>query len=178
MKRTTAILVCTCLVLVLGIPSTQAQETESWFRGTTEEVDSPSTEEVDSPSTSDFTQTGSDASLTSSFSWNPGQCTVTALWPHKSKHVPGTINAGTSIKCRLVVEDLSAEAKLWERRWWGYDIIAGPEFSDLIRGKKNRVEVDAPCRENRIRVTGFGHYSWGGTHLVSYEVSKSVDIDC
>ena len=76
------------------------------------------------------------------------------------------------------MEDLSAEAKLWERRWWGYDVIAGPVFSDRIRGKKNRVEVAAPCRENRIRVTGFGHYSWGGTRLVSYEVSKSVDIDC
>lgn len=158
-----------------------------WFRGTVEETEivkepegsaPASTEEADVPSTSGFTQTGSDGLTANSFGWNPGQCTVTALRPHESRHVRGSINAGVSIKCRKVVDNLSAEAKLWERRWWGYDVIAGPNFSNLIRGKSNRVHVSAACRENRIRVTGFGHYSWDGIHLVSYEVSASDDIDC
>ena len=129
--------------------------------------DPASTEEADVPSTSDFTQTGSNGLTAYRFGWNPGQCTVTALRPHESRHVRGSINAGVSIKCRKVVDNLSAEAKLRERRWWGYNVIAGPNYSDLIRGKSNRVHVSAACRQNRIRVTGFGHYSWGSTHLVS-----------
>ena len=164
-----------------------AGEGALWFKGMAEGTeivdelegsDPASAEESDVPWTSGFTQTGSSESTTYSFGWNPGQCTVTALRPHESRHVRGSINAGVSIKCRTVVDNLSAEAKLWERRWWGYDVIAGPNFSDLIRGKTNRVHVSAACRQNRIRVTGFGHYSWGGTHLVSYEVSASADIDC
>lgn len=119
-----------------------------------------------------------ESSLPSSAAANPANCTTTADNPHPSAHVPGNINAVVRQSCPVIVDNNSTEAKLWERRWWGYDVIGGPAFSDLTRSRTSQVNVAAPCRVNSIRVTGYGHYSWGGQHIMSQEVSNTKDVAC
>lgn len=109
---------------------------------------------------------------------NPAGCTTKADNPHPSRHEPGRINAEVRQQCPVVVERNSTEAKLWERRWWGYDVIGGPNFSELTTSKNSKVSVSAPCRTNSIRVTGYGHYLWAGQHFQSAEVSNTKDVAC
>lgn len=93
-------------------------------------------------------------------------------------HDPTKINAEVRQTCPVEVAKNSAEAKLWEKRWWGYDVIAGPVFSDLKTRKVTSVFVNAACRSNWIRVTGYGHYEWGGVHYQSAEVFNTKFVDC
>lgn len=109
---------------------------------------------------------------------NPGGCTAYADNPHPSSHVPGTINAIVRQVCDVVVQNNSTEAKLWEKRWWGYDVIGGPNFSPLTTSKTSSVNVSAGCRSNYIRVTGYGHYLWGGQHFRSAEVFNTKYVSC
>jgi len=109
---------------------------------------------------------------------NPAKCSTTAHNPHHSHHKPGRINAEIRQECPVKVEKNSAEAKLWEKRWWGYDVIAGPEYSDLRTRRVTSVYVNAPCRNNSIRVTGYGHYEWNGVHVRSAEVSNTKKVNC
>lgn len=85
---------------------------------------------------------------------------------------------GVRQTCPVEVAKNSAEAKLWEKRWWGYDVIAGPVFSDLKTRKVTSVFVNAACRSNWIRVTGYGHCEWGGVHYQSAEVFNTKFVDC
>ncbi len=109
---------------------------------------------------------------------NPAGCRTFADNPHPSDHVPGTINAEVRQVCPIVVERNSTEAKLWEKRWWGYDVIGGPRFSKLTTSKSSRINVSAGCRSNWIRVTGFGHYLWAGQHIRSAEVFNTKHVSC
>jgi hypothetical protein len=109
---------------------------------------------------------------------NPANCSTKAHDPHPSHHEPGRINAEVRQTCPVNVEKNSAEAKLWEKRWWGYNVIAGPEFSDLKTRKVTSVFVNAGCRNNSIRVTGYGHYDWNGVHVRSAEVSNTKNVNC
>lgn len=176
MKKPIAGTIIVCSLILLRLPSTQAEEIEPWFTPTP----TPALSSVDAPITTSYGSIGSDAQLLnpSITSANPANCTTTALWPHESSHLPGTINAGVQQKCPIPVVNNSVEAKLWEKRWWGYNIIDGPRYSDLGTRKISTVYVNAACRTNSIRVTGYGHYEWMGIHVVSSEVSKTVDIDC
>lgn len=110
--------------------------------------------------------------------YNPGGCTTYADNPHPSGHVPGTINATVRQVCGVVVQNNSTEAKLWEKRWWGYDVIGGPNFSPLTTSKTSSVNVSAGCRSNYIRVTGYGHYLWAGQHIRSAEVFNTKYVSC
>lgn len=109
---------------------------------------------------------------------NPAGCRTFADDPHPSRHVPGTINAVVRQVCPVVVQRNSTEAKLWEKRWWGYNVIGGPRFSRLTTSKTSRVNVSAGCRRNWIRVTGFGHYLWAGQHIRSAEVFNTKFVAC
>lgn len=109
---------------------------------------------------------------------NPADCSTVANDPHRSGHVTGTINAEVRQTCPVSVAKNSAEAKLWEKRWWGYNVIGGPVYSDLKTRKVTSVFVNASCRTNSIRVTGYGHYEWNGLHVQSAEVSKTKDVSC
>jgi hypothetical protein len=110
--------------------------------------------------------------------YNPGGCTTYADNPHPSAHVPGTINAIVRQSCSSTVLNNSTEAKLWESRWWGYNVIGGPSYSALKTSKTSSVSVSAGCRSNSIRVTGFGHYSWAGQHIRSAEVFNTKNVSC
>ena len=109
---------------------------------------------------------------------NPANCRTFADNPHPSHHVPGTITAVVRQVCPVVVERNSTEAKLWEKRWWGYAVIAGPRFSNLTTSKTSRINVASRCRNNSIRVTGFGHYLWAGQHIRSAEVFNTKHVAC
>jgi len=98
--------------------------------------------------------------------------------PHPSSHEVGRINAEVRQTCPIAVEKNSAEAQLWESRWWGWDRIGDGGFSDLKTRKVSSAFADAGCRDNDIRVTGFGHYEWHGTHVSSSEVSNSKHVSC
>lgn len=129
---------------------------------------------------SDGTSSG-DGSITVSRaagSVNPAGCSTKAHDPHPSTHQRGRINAEFHQQCPMAVRKNSAEAKLWEKRWWGFNVIAGPVFSDLRTRRSVSVFVNAPCRHNHIRVTGFGHYEWGGVHIRSAEVSTTKWVAC
>jgi hypothetical protein len=105
-------------------------------------------------------------------------CTTAALNPHPSSHVPGTINAEIRQTCNVAVAKNSAEAKLWVHRWWGYNIIDGPNFTDLATRKVSSAYANASCRTNSIRVTGYGHFEVAGVHYVSQEVMNTKDVSC
>ncbi len=109
---------------------------------------------------------------------NPAGCRTFADNPHPSRHVPGTINAVVRQVCPVVVQRNSTEAKLWEKRWWGYNVIGGPRFSPLTTSKTSSINVSARCRTNWIRVTGFGHYLWAGQHIRSAEVFNTKHVAC
>lgn len=105
------------------------------------------------------------------------KCTTKAHDPHESHHNPGTINAEVRQTCDVAVDKNSTEARLWEKRWWGYNII-DQNFSDLKRRKVSKVFVNDHCRENWIRVTGHGHFEVNGVHFASAEVRNTKFIDC
>lgn len=110
---------------------------------------------------------------------NPGGCTTKADNPHPSGHVRGTINAVVHQDCDVPVAKNSVEAKLWETRWWGWDVIDGPAFSnENAFGRTSSVNVWAPCRNNHFRVTGFGNYLWEGVHYRSPEQSNVQYVSC
>lgn len=146
-----------------------------------DDADSPSTsgtEGVGPTSSNEYGTEGLKGDAASVAAANPANCTTTADNPHPSIHVPGTINAVVRQSCPVIVDNNSTEAKLWERRWWGYSVIGGPEFSDLVRSRRSRISVSAPCRTNSIRVTGYGHYLWNGQHIISQEMSNTRDVAC
>ena len=177
MKKTGMTLIGLALALVglVGSGAASAQDPEPWFIAELEASGrlAPGVNSSDGSS-------GLDArSLTTRHHGaNPANCKVKPLWPHPSAHAPGRINAGVQQTCPNRVTNNSVEAKLWEKRWWGYNVIDGPNFSQLRRVKRMTVFVNAPCRNNKIRVTGYGHYSWAGDHIILGEVSKTVSIDC
>ncbi len=105
-------------------------------------------------------------------------CTTQAMNPHPSTHVPGTINAEVRQVCNTFVQSNSVEALLWERRWWGYNVIDGPRFSSLNYTNTQSVFVNTSCRSNYIRVTGYGHYLYLGTEITSPEVSNTQYVSC
>jgi hypothetical protein len=122
--------------------------------------------------------TGLAAAALPSISVGGVTCTTSALNPHPSAHVPGQINAEIRQVCNVSVAKNSTEAKLWESRWWGYNIIAGPSYSALTTSKSSSAFVNAACRTNSIRVTGYGHFELGGLHFVSQEVSNTQNVSC
>ena len=75
------------------------------------------------------------------------------------------------------MEENYVEAKLWEKRWWGFDELHR-NASDPGTMNDSEVHVSAPCRANWMRVTGYGHYHWGGKHHRSDEVIAVVYVDC
>ncbi len=76
-----------------------------------------------------------------------------------------------------MVEENYVEAKLWEDRWWGWDTL---DEATSAPGTQNDSEVlvSAPCRANWMRVTGRGHYHWGGVHHRSVEQFAVNYVDC
>ena len=185
MKKRIAVFVGACTLMVTAVTSISAQETDSWFRMTTTTVGIPPVPmpAVDPPATRNYRPTGLGSGplvlpMGRGGFYNPARCQTAPLWPHESSHRPGTISAGVIMNCPIAVPGNSVEAKLWEKRWWGYNVIGGPRYSDLGMRRESRVGVYAACRRNYIRVTGYGHYAWGNTHVISPEVSKTVFIDC
>lgn len=110
--------------------------------------------------------------------FNPANCTVKAHDPHESYHQPGKINAEVRQTCPVSVPRNSAEAQLWEKRIWGYDRIGTKGFSNLRTRKVSSAFANAGCRNNSIRVTGYGHYEWKGQHVQSAEVSNTKHVNC
>ena len=178
MRKTLATLLCAGSIVAVGVPTTHAEDADDpWFTPTPDSTSA--TAVVDNPTTDHYSSPDAESTLEASrMSANPANCRTTALRPNESRHFPGTINAGVQQKCPVAVAKNSVEAKLWEHRWWGYNVIDGPEYSNLATRKKSTVYVNDHCRNNSIRVTGYGHYEWAGVHVRSAEVSKTVDIDC
>lgn len=110
--------------------------------------------------------------------FNPANCSVKAHDPHESHHQPGKINAEVRQTCPVAVAKNSAEAQLWEKRIWGYDRIGSKGFSDLKTRKVSSAFANAGCRNNSIRVTGYGHYEWNGQHITSAEVTNTKNVNC
>lgn len=116
--------------------------------GTSSQEDASAGAELDASGPSSTTRYGvadvGPTAASSSAAVNPANCTTTADNPHASSHVPGTINAVVRQSCPAAVENNSTEALLWEHRWWGYDIIGGPAFSDLTTSRTSSINVSAP----------------------------------
>lgn len=179
--RMAAITMSLVAMVVVTSSAASAADGESAIDFRYDDLDASSSTslEASGPSSTTLYTSGSDSTTAAAAAAeNPANCTTTADNPHASSHVPGTINAVVRQSCPVVVENNSTEAKLWEQRWWGYDVIGGPAFSDLTTSKTSRINVSAPCRVNSIRMTGYGHYSWAGQHIMSQEVSNTQDVAC
>lgn len=120
----------------------------------------------------------SKSTVAAASSSNPAGCNTSADNPHASGHVNGTINAVVRQDCPRVVQQNSTEARLWEKRWWGYDIIAGPVRSSATTSSSSAINVAAKCRTNSIRVTGYGHYVYNGKSTTSYQVMNTKNVSC
>jgi hypothetical protein len=79
--------------------------------------------------------------------------------PHKSSHVPGTINFVARTYCTdgFKASKLYVKAQLWESRWWGWDRIgSGPpgEKEETLSSEVRANHADT-CRKNWVRGTGY-----------------------
>lgn len=90
------------------------------------------------PTPSDFVNLGRPGYLELAVSIIRGSAAPRLSTPAGHGIRPDTINAGVLIRCRKVVENLSAERLLWERRWWGVEDRCRTGFCELIRGKTQR----------------------------------------
>ena len=110
---------------------------------------------------------------------SPSGCVQTAMWPHASTHVPGTMNGGIGTKCSRVVPQISLTAQMWETRWWGWDRIG-------IVGRMNAYYHNAAltyandrCRKSTIRTTGTGYViDIDNQHYYASTESKHVYNPC
>lgn len=114
--------------------------------------------------------------------FGPVDCVAKANNPHvsTSANTKGRVKATMQNKCKTKVPNNSVEAKLWQKRWWGFQKIAGPKFSSLSYAKVKKVSPVGPKCDNgqTYRLTGYGHYSWNGTHYVSSEKFNTKKLSC
>jgi hypothetical protein len=87
---------------------------------------------------------------------SPSGCTQLADYPHKSTHVPGTMNGVVRTLCRIYVPRISETAQMWESRWWGWDRIGIKGSVSEIDSKGLSTNASDKCRNNTVRVTGSG----------------------
>jgi hypothetical protein len=87
---------------------------------------------------------------------SPSGCIQQADYPHKSTHVPGTMNGTVRTVCRVYVPRISENAQMWESRWWGWDRIGIKGSAGDIDSKALTVNASDKCRNNTVRVTGSG----------------------
>jgi hypothetical protein len=87
---------------------------------------------------------------------SPSLCTQTALWPHQSTHVPGTMNGAIRAKCSAVVPQISLTAQMWETRWWGWDRIGKKGYMNAYNHSEAQAYGNDICRNATIRTTGNG----------------------
>ncbi len=87
---------------------------------------------------------------------SPSGCIQTADYPHKSSHVPGTMNGVVRTVCRVYVPKISETAQMWESRWWGWDRIGIKGSVSQIDAKAMSANASDKCRNNTVRITGSG----------------------
>jgi hypothetical protein len=105
------------------------------------------------PSTSSTSSTGGAATPATV---SPSGCVQQADYPHKSTHVPGTMNGTVRTTCRVYVPRISENAQMWEKRWWGWDRIGIKGSAGDIDSRVLTVNASDKCRNNTVRVTGSG----------------------
>jgi hypothetical protein len=87
---------------------------------------------------------------------SPSGCIQRADYPHKSTHVPGTMNGVVTTTCRVYIPEISSSAQMWETRWWGWDRIGQ---RGTVTDRDSRVastNASDTCKNNTVRVTGSG----------------------
>jgi hypothetical protein len=87
---------------------------------------------------------------------SPSGCVQRADYPHKSTHVPGTMNGVVRTTCLVYVHRISESAQMWETRWWGWDRIGIRGSVSDIDAKAASANASDKCRNNTVRVTGSG----------------------
>jgi hypothetical protein len=87
---------------------------------------------------------------------SPSGCVQRADYPHKSTHVPKTMNGVVRTMCRVLVPKISESAQMWESRWWGWDRIGIRGAISDIESRGLSVNASDKCRNNTVRVTGSG----------------------
>jgi hypothetical protein len=87
---------------------------------------------------------------------SPSGCIQRADYPHKSTHVPGTMNGVVRTTCLVYVHKISESAQMWETRWWGWDRIGIRGSVTDIDAKAASTNASDKCRNNTVRVTGSG----------------------
>jgi hypothetical protein len=87
---------------------------------------------------------------------SPSGCVQRADYPHKSTHVPGTMNGVVRTVCLAYVRKISESAQMWESRWWGWDRIGIRGSVSDIDSKALSTNASDKCRNNTVRVTGSG----------------------
>jgi hypothetical protein len=96
------------------------------------------------------------ASAATAATVSPSGCIQRADYPHKSTHVPGTMNGVVRTVCHVYVRRISESAQMWESRWWGWDRIGIKGFVSDIDSKALSANASDKCRKNTVRVTGSG----------------------
>ena len=87
---------------------------------------------------------------------SPSGCVQFADYPHRSTHVPGTMNGLVRTSCRIYIPKISETAQMWESRWWGWDRIGIKGSVSDIDSKSASTSASDKCRNNSVRVTGSG----------------------
>lgn len=66
---------------------------------------------------------------------NPANCRGKTNSPHRSTHVPNSVNVTASTTCDYAVERVMVDVKLYSSRWYGWELAENPP------GPKNRYGV-------------------------------------
>jgi hypothetical protein len=124
------------------------------------------------------TSTGT-ANAASSVGWyNPANCVLRVDAPHVSSHVRGTINGTVSVTCSVPVSNLKIRARMWEKRWWGFNIVNERYVGATSATRSLVVQVPVSCRKNTMRVTGQASYTVPTGTWLSPSLSETRYVSC
>jgi len=107
---------------------------------------------------------------------SPAGCRVQADYPHKSTHVPGTINGVGRVLCNTSTTSVSIRAQLWETRWYGWEKIGTPGYKSGIIGSSLLMKANGwdDCRAGATyRVSAYGTSNEGGRTYSGEHISTS-----
>jgi hypothetical protein len=68
---------------------------------------------------------------------NPANCKGKTNYPHKSTHVPNSVNVTASTTCDYAVDRVMVDVKLYSSRWYGWALAENPPGPKNLYGVRS-----------------------------------------
>lgn len=160
-----AVVVALALVATVVGPlsrATPASATPSHSAPTSEEIAPSSDDSPSGPLTSK--QGEGEVGPAAALGVSPAGCIGKTNDPHRSSHVPGTVNVTALTVCDYNVESLYIQVTLWRSRWYGWERIGGVD-----QGKRNYGWYKIDYNASSGQCSGETHDYQGRTYHESQE---------